>query len=79
MTVIQVTKELSYEEQPVTILNRQVRKLRIKEAASVKIFRCNNNREGDDLWSRRANEEEVPSVISHIFKLLFPLSVTYGM
>ena len=33
---IQVTEELTYEEQPVAILDRQVRELRNKEVASEK-------------------------------------------
>ncbi|XP_070029942.1 uncharacterized protein [Nicotiana sylvestris] len=35
---IEVNEELSYEEIPVAILNRQVRKLRNKKIASVKVF-----------------------------------------
>ncbi|XP_060178100.1 uncharacterized protein LOC132608039 [Lycium barbarum] len=38
---IQVTEDLSYEEVPVAILDRQVRKLRNKEIASVKVFWLN--------------------------------------
>ena len=40
---IQVTEELSYEEQLVAILDRQVRKLRNKDVASVKVLWQNNN------------------------------------
>ncbi|XP_055800364.1 uncharacterized protein LOC129869770 [Solanum dulcamara] len=42
---IQVTEELSYEEQPVAILDRQVRRLHTKDVASVKVLWPNNNRE----------------------------------
>ncbi|WMV41020.1 hypothetical protein MTR67_034405 [Solanum verrucosum] len=35
---IGIKDSLSYEENPVQILNRQVRKLRIKEVASVKVL-----------------------------------------
>ena len=35
---IKVTDSLSYEEEPVEILDRQVRKLRSKEIASVKVL-----------------------------------------
>uniref|UniRef100_A0A1U7VS81 Uncharacterized protein LOC104221386 n=1 Tax=Nicotiana sylvestris TaxID=4096 RepID=A0A1U7VS81_NICSY len=35
---IQVTEDLSYEEIPVAILDRQIRKLRTKEVASVKVL-----------------------------------------
>ncbi|XP_059310854.1 protein TIC 100 [Lycium ferocissimum] len=42
---IQVTERLTYEEVPVAILDRQVRKLRNKEVASVKVLWRNDNRE----------------------------------
>ncbi|MCF8701880.1 hypothetical protein L3054_10855 [Corynebacterium sp. MC-10] len=42
---IQVTQDLTYEEQPVAILDRQVKKLRNKEVASVKVLWRNDNRE----------------------------------
>ena len=42
---MQVSEELAYEEQPVAILDRQVRKLRNKEVVSVKVLWRNNNRE----------------------------------
>ena len=42
---IQVTEKLTYEEVPVAILDRQVRKLRNKEVASVKVLWRNDNRE----------------------------------
>ena len=42
---VQISEELAYEEQPVAILDRQVRKLRNKEEASVKVLWRNNNRE----------------------------------
>ena len=42
---VQVTKELSYEEKPVGILDRQVRRLHTKDVASVKVLWRNNNRE----------------------------------
>ena len=41
---VQVTKELSYEEKPVAVLDRQVRRLRTKGVASIKVFWQNNNR-----------------------------------
>jgi len=42
---VQVTQDLTYEEQPVAILDRQVKKLRNKEVASVKVLWRNDNRE----------------------------------
>ncbi|KAK4733985.1 hypothetical protein R3W88_008246 [Solanum pinnatisectum] len=42
---IQITKELSYKETPVAILDRQVYKLRTKQVASVKVLWRNKNRE----------------------------------
>ncbi|XP_070046366.1 uncharacterized protein [Nicotiana tomentosiformis] len=42
---VQITKDLSYEEVPVAILDRQIRKLRNKEVASVKVLRRSKNME----------------------------------
>ncbi|XP_027768513.1 uncharacterized protein LOC114074719 [Solanum pennellii] len=42
---VQVTEELSYEEKPVAILDRQVRRLGTKDVASVKVLWRINNRE----------------------------------
>ncbi|WMV45792.1 hypothetical protein MTR67_039177 [Solanum verrucosum] len=42
---VQITDELSYEETPVAILVRQIRKLRTKEVASVIVLWRNKNRE----------------------------------
>ncbi|XP_070035191.1 uncharacterized protein [Nicotiana tomentosiformis] len=40
---VQVTEQLSYEETPIAILDRQVRRLRTKDVASVKVLWRNNN------------------------------------
>ncbi|XP_070042926.1 uncharacterized protein [Nicotiana tomentosiformis] len=40
---VQVTEQLSYEETPIAILDRQVRKLITKDVASVKVLWKNNN------------------------------------
>ncbi|XP_055814146.1 uncharacterized protein LOC129883531 [Solanum dulcamara] len=42
---IQVTKELAYEEQPVAILDRHIRRLQTKDVASIKVLWRNRNRE----------------------------------
>ncbi|XP_059292447.1 uncharacterized protein LOC132045893 [Lycium ferocissimum] len=42
---IKINKGLSYEEKPVRILDRQVRRLRMKAMASVKVLWRNNNTE----------------------------------
>ncbi|XP_069145478.1 uncharacterized protein [Solanum lycopersicum] len=42
---VQVTEELSYEEKPIAILDRQVRRLCTKDVASVKVLWQNNDRE----------------------------------
>ncbi|XP_070028963.1 uncharacterized protein [Nicotiana sylvestris] len=42
---IHVTEQLSYEETPIVILDRQVRRLRTKDVASVKVLCRNNNLE----------------------------------
>ncbi|XP_055826358.1 uncharacterized protein LOC129894726 [Solanum dulcamara] len=60
---IQVTEELSYEEQPVAILDRQVRRLRTKDVASVKVLWRNNNRE-EMTWEA---EEEMKKKYPQLF------------
>ncbi|XP_059288541.1 uncharacterized protein LOC132041873, partial [Lycium ferocissimum] len=60
---IQVTEELSYEEQPVAILDRQVRRLRTKDVPSVKVLWRNNNRE-EMTWEA---EEEMKKKYPHLF------------
>ncbi|XP_070023130.1 uncharacterized protein [Nicotiana sylvestris] len=42
---VQVIEKLSYEETPICILDRQVRRLRTKDVASVKVLWRNNNME----------------------------------
>ncbi|XP_055800345.1 uncharacterized protein LOC129869741 [Solanum dulcamara] len=60
---IQVTEELSYEEQTVAILDHQVRRLRTKDVASVKVLWCNNNRE-EMTWEA---EEEMNKKYPQLF------------
>ncbi|MCF8701931.1 hypothetical protein L3054_11150, partial [Corynebacterium sp. MC-10] len=59
-------EELTYEEQPVAILDRQVRKLRNKEVASVKVLWRNNNRE-EMTW-------EAEELMRKKYPQLFPTS-----
>ena len=59
---IQVTEELTYEEQPVAILDRQVRKLRNKEVASVKVLWRNNNREEMTWEEEELMKEKYPQL-----------------
>ncbi|WMV49970.1 hypothetical protein MTR67_043355 [Solanum verrucosum] len=75
---VQITEEWSYEETPVAILDRQVRKLRTEDVASVKVLWRNKNRE-EVTWeaedgmsfgneykkenARRAGEENVNEVV----------------
>ncbi|XP_070035575.1 uncharacterized protein [Nicotiana tomentosiformis] len=40
---VQVTEQLSYEEAPIALLDRQVQRLRTKDVASVKVIWINNN------------------------------------
>ncbi|XP_019235490.1 PREDICTED: uncharacterized protein LOC109215830 [Nicotiana attenuata] len=47
-----ITEDLSYEEIPLAVLDRQIRKLRNKEVASVKVLWKNNNVEEIDMKSR---------------------------
>ncbi|WMV55008.1 hypothetical protein MTR67_048393 [Solanum verrucosum] len=60
---VQITEELSYEETPVAILDRQVRKLRTKEVASVKVLWRNKNRE-EVTWEV---EDVMRSKYPHLF------------
>ncbi|XP_070056791.1 uncharacterized protein, partial [Nicotiana tomentosiformis] len=59
---VQVTKDLSYDEVPVAILDRQVRKLRTKDVASVKVLWRNKNIE-EMTWEA---EEEMKSKYPYI-------------
>ena len=60
---LQVTEQLSYDEQPVSILDRQVRRLRTKEVPSVKVLWRNNNRE-EMTWEA---EDEMKKRFPHLF------------
>ena len=60
---VQVTDELVFEEQPVAILDRQMRKLRNKEVASVKVLWRNANRE-EMMWEA---EEAMKKKYPHLF------------
>ena len=57
---IQVTRDLTYEEVPIAILDRQVRRLRNKEVVSVKV-----------LW-RNQQVEEVTWEAEEAMKLKYP-------
>ncbi|XP_070032169.1 uncharacterized protein [Nicotiana tomentosiformis] len=61
---IEVNKELSHEEIPVAILDRQVRKLRNKETASVKISWRNQEVE-EATWEA---EEEMKKKYPYLFE-----------
>ncbi|XP_070014112.1 uncharacterized protein [Nicotiana sylvestris] len=54
---VQATEDLSYEEVPVAILDRQVRKLRTNDVASVKVLWRKKNME-EMIWE---SEEEMKS------------------
>ncbi|XP_070023255.1 uncharacterized protein [Nicotiana sylvestris] len=60
---VQVTKQLSYEETPIVILDRQVRRLRTKDIASVKVLWRNNNVE-EITWEA---EEDIKSIYPYLF------------
>ncbi|XP_070026087.1 uncharacterized protein [Nicotiana sylvestris] len=61
---IEVNEELSYEEVPVAILDRQVRKLRNKVIASVKVLWQNQQVE-EATWEA---EEEMKKKYPHLFE-----------
>ena len=60
---VQVIEELSYEEKPVAILDRQVRRLRTKDVASVKVLWKNNNKE-EMTWEA---EDEMKNKYPYLF------------
>ncbi|XP_059287700.1 uncharacterized protein LOC132040996 [Lycium ferocissimum] len=60
---VQVTEQLSYEEVPIAILDRQVWRLRTKDVASVKVLWRNNNRE-EMTWEA---EEDMKFRYPHLF------------
>ncbi|XP_015060539.1 uncharacterized protein LOC107006521 [Solanum pennellii] len=60
---VQVTEEFSYEEKPVAILDRQVRRLRTKDVASVKVLWQNNNSE-EMTWEA---EDEMKNKYPYLF------------
>ncbi|XP_070039647.1 uncharacterized protein [Nicotiana tomentosiformis] len=62
---VQVTEQLSYEEALISILDKQVQRLRTKDVASVKVLRINNNVED----MTRAVEEEMKTRYPHLFPL----------
>ncbi|XP_055822069.1 uncharacterized protein LOC129890563 [Solanum dulcamara] len=62
---IQVTEELAYEEKPITILDRQIRRLRTKDVASVKVLWRNRNRE-EMTWEA---EEDVKNKYPYLFSI----------
>ncbi|XP_070042776.1 uncharacterized protein [Nicotiana tomentosiformis] len=59
--VVQVTEQLSYEETPIAILDRQVRRLRTKDVASMEVLWRNNNVEAMT-WEA---EEDIKSRYPH--------------
>ncbi|XP_070046632.1 uncharacterized protein [Nicotiana tomentosiformis] len=61
---IEVNEELTYEENPVAILDRQVRKLRNKEIASMKALGQNQQVE-EATWEA---EEEINKKYPHLFE-----------
>ncbi|XP_059291375.1 uncharacterized protein LOC132044853 [Lycium ferocissimum] len=61
----QVTEQLLYEEVPIAILDRQVRRLRHKDVTSVKVLWRNMNVE-EMTWEAK---EDMRSRYSHLFPL----------
>ncbi|XP_049378004.1 uncharacterized protein LOC125842720 [Solanum stenotomum] len=62
---VQVTGDLTYEEVPIAILDRQLRKLRNKEVASVKVLWRNQQIEGVT-WEA---EETMKLKYPHLFQI----------
>ncbi|XP_059314163.1 uncharacterized protein LOC132064984 [Lycium ferocissimum] len=63
---VEIDESLSYEEEPVQILDRQVRRLRIKDVASVKVLWRNHNTE-KATWE---TEEDMKKRYPHLFPIL---------
>ncbi|WMV25166.1 hypothetical protein MTR67_018551 [Solanum verrucosum] len=61
---IRIAEDLSYEEVPIFILDRQVRKLRTKEVASVKVLWRNNNVMEMTLEVEEEMRKEYPQVLT---------------
>ncbi|WMV24683.1 hypothetical protein MTR67_018068 [Solanum verrucosum] len=61
---VHVTEDLTYEEVPIAILDRQVKKLRNKEVASVKVL-WRNQRVEEVTWEA---EEAMKSKYPHLFQ-----------
>ncbi|XP_059295626.1 uncharacterized protein LOC132048964 [Lycium ferocissimum] len=68
---IEINEVLSYKEEPVQILDRQVRRLRTKYVASVKVLWRNHNTEEEN-WEA---EEDIKKRYPH----LFPISGLSGV
>ncbi|XP_009786302.2 uncharacterized protein [Nicotiana sylvestris] len=64
LKTVEVNQELNYEETPVAILDKQVRKLRNKEIASVKVLRQNQLVE-EATWEA---EKEMKKKFPHLFE-----------
>ncbi|XP_060211874.1 uncharacterized protein LOC132639448 [Lycium barbarum] len=63
---IKVKQEFSYEEEPVQISDRQVRRLRTKDVAFVNVLWQNHNT-GEETWEV---EEEMKKIYTHLFPIL---------
>ncbi|XP_060170852.1 uncharacterized protein LOC132601806 [Lycium barbarum] len=62
---IEINKGLSYEEEPVQILDRQIRRLRTKDIASVKVLWRNHNTE-EATWEV---DEDMKKRYPHLFPI----------
>ncbi|XP_017985257.1 PREDICTED: uncharacterized protein LOC108663880 [Theobroma cacao] len=62
---IQLKDDLTYEEQPIAILDRQVKKLRSKDVALVKVLWQNHTNE-EVTWEA---EEEIRTKYPHLFNM----------
>ncbi|XP_059294452.1 uncharacterized protein LOC132047421 [Lycium ferocissimum] len=67
--VIEINERLSYEEEPIQILARQVRRLRTKDVASVEALRQNHNTEEATWEAKEDMKKRYPS--------LFPIPSMY--
>ncbi|WMV26809.1 hypothetical protein MTR67_020194 [Solanum verrucosum] len=77
-------ENLSYEEEPVAILNREVRKLRSKEIASIKV-QWKNRPVEESTWESEADMQEryphlfVDSVLKRVGEVAYELALPPGL
>ena len=60
--IVQLDKNLCYEEEQITIVDRQIKKLRSKEIASIKVIWQNHTTEEDTWEAEEAMRAKYPQL-----------------